>query len=183
MKKIALFVMFLCYGTAHSQSATGTTYSNQKLQDVNLSKIAGVSVSTASGTGALPVTFASTTVITANLSGSLAIASGTINVQNVPGTMLTTDVTTYLTITVSTASCSSSAKLVMSANSSRVANLFCNEGTIPVRLGPSTITTTIGQAVFAGACITYDKPRYYRGPIYCISTGADQPISETEGTP
>lgn len=188
MKKLAIAFLFsiLFHGKAN---ALNTTYSNEQIQNVNISKVNGIVLSTgagASGPGTIRVILSSDTSLSVSFGTSTinAVIVGSVTIANVSGGTLTTDATTYRTIAVSTVACGTTLTMIFSTNTARVSNLVCNEGSSAVRLGPSTITATVGQYFGPNSCITYDKPRYFIGSLWCISTtGSAQAISATEGTP
>jgi hypothetical protein len=94
------------------------------------------------------------------------------------------DAQSFKTLATSTAACTSTVAVVLSTNTARVGNLICNEdASVSVRVGPSTINANVGTLLTAGKCITYDLPRYFRGSVWCVSTGATVKINAIEGTP
>lgn len=84
----------------------------------------------------------------------------------------------------STGTCASgSATLAIAQSVVRKASLFCNEGTEPVRIGDSSVTSSKGVKVQHTTCVPLDTELYpFRGALYCSSTtGAAQAFSGLQG--
>lgn len=92
----------------------------------------------------------------------------------------------WTTLLVATGSVTSAlAKVAIPARSTRVVSLFTNEcSTAAVRVGPSSVSATVGQLVPAGKTLTLDIPRFFRGVLYVIGTDPMAcPYSTMEGLP
>lgn len=86
--------------------------------------------------------------------------------------------------TTSTGSCpSGSAQLIWAANAAAKGSLFRNEGTSPVRVGGSGVTSTVGFMVDSETTISTDgEASAFRGSLYCTSTtGVAQAFSTYQG--
>jgi len=106
--------------------------------------------------------------------GSITV-DGTLSVS--PGSWTTT--------VVSTGACGAAATLAIAAQASAKTAMFCNEGTDAVRVGPSSITSSVGTKVLGSSCVPLDGPSSaFQGALYCIrTTGSDQAFNTFQGLP
>lgn len=108
------------------------------------------------------------------------------NVSSSTGTPVAAEPLAWTTLIVATGSVTSaSSKIALPVRSTRVVSLFTNEcSTAAVRVGPSTVSATVGQIVKAGATLSLDVPRFFRGALYVIGTDPMScPYSTSEGLP
>lgn len=156
MVKALFLLLALCF-PASAATVTGGDVRT------DIWRIRGVAVSTGTGTadsGTQRVTFA------------------------LDGSSIPVNSSAFTVVTVSTAACAATATLVLPSNSNRTASLVCNEGADAVRVGPSSVSATVGLLVIADSCVGLDNPNRYTGALYCIRTGdSDMKISAIEGTP
>lgn len=81
------------------------------------------------------------------------------------------------TITISTFSVGTSTVQVLNADSNRVLTILTNEGSKDVRLGPTSITSTIGLLFPNGTISTLDGLRYFRSTLFAIAVAGTSKIS------
>ncbi len=93
---------------------------------------------------------------------------------------ITQDLTGNDTPTVSSAAVSGSAVQILFSNSTREGSNICNEGSAPVRLGPSTVTTAIGQRIQPDECFSPDSAKPFKGDLYAISTSGTNKVTAWE---
>lgn len=85
----------------------------------------------------------------------------------------------YNTVTVQ----SSSSTLILAANTNRVGITLYNNGSVTVYIGTdSSVATTTGIVMAAGAAYNFNGWKAYRGPIYGIAASATADMRYLEWT-